>query len=69
MNRLAMIVLGGILGGFLGVVAFTLYVSVTQPNYTRDAGSPPLLPGIILGGPAGFVIGLVIGAILPIRQK
>lgn len=64
-----MVILGGMLGGFLGVVALTLFISVTYPGYYRDAGSPPLIPGIFLGGPVGFVIGLVVGAILPLKQR
>jgi hypothetical protein len=68
MNRVATVTLGGALGAILGVLCFALYITFAHPNYYRDSGAPPILPGIIFGCPSGFVFGLVVGAIWPLKK-
>ena len=67
--RLLAIILGGTIGAIAGTGAFAAYISLTHPNYQRDSGVPELLPGIIFGGPVGFVACSIVGALFLARTK
>ena len=69
MARLLAIILGGALGAIAGTGVFATYISLAHPNYQRDSGVPELLPGIIFGGPVGFVAGIMVGALFLARTK
>lgn len=68
MNKVAQIFLGLFLGAILGVASFTFYITFTYPNYFRDSGAPPLLPGIILGAPVGTALGILVAVLWPSRR-
>ncbi len=60
--------LGLFLGAIVGIASVTLLITLKYPNYYRDSGAPPLLPGIFIGGPVGALMGLVAGAVWPVRK-
>jgi hypothetical protein len=69
MKKVAQLFLGLVLGTVLGVAALTVFIQLTSPDYYRDSGNPPLVPGIFVGGPAGAVFGLIAGALWPTRRS
>ena len=69
MNRIGAVFIGAAIGGAVGIGTVTYLISMSSPNYYRDSGSPPLLPGIFLGGPGGLLAGTIFGALVPLKRR
>jgi hypothetical protein len=67
--RILAIILGGAIGAIAGTGLIATYISLTYPNYQRDSGVPELIPGILFGGPVGFVAGIIVAAVFLARRK
>jgi hypothetical protein len=67
--RMAAIVICGVLGTVLGALVTTLYIDFKNPDNYRDSGMPTLFIGTLFGGPPGLVLGVIVGAVWPLRNR
>ena len=63
------VALGAAVGAAVGVAGMTLAITVSEPTYYHDSGSPPLILGIFVAGPVGLIIGGFVGAKLGRRRS
>jgi hypothetical protein len=68
MGRPFLAFLAFLLGIVLAIGGTSLYIQVTYPNYYRDSGSPPIIPGVIFGCPGGVFLGMFL-AWLTLRRR
>jgi hypothetical protein len=69
MKRLVAIFLAVAVCCTLSVAAVAFYIDLTYPNYHRDASVPSIYPGVIFGAPVGLLLGLVVGAVWPLKRS